>query len=92
MQESTFTIPALSPSGLTWHAEGDDDRQSAYYSRKAHVPSSSSGVTIGRGYDLSSKPPGQIISELLSAGVSFRDTLKFSKGSGLKGVAAKSFI
>lgn len=42
------------PKGqLTFDAEGNDNPNSPYYSRKPHLPPSPSGVTVGRGLDLS---------------------------------------
>lgn len=41
------------PKGqLTFDAEGNDNKDSPYFSRHIHWPGGVSGVTIGRGYDL----------------------------------------
>ncbi len=41
------------PKGqLTFDAEGNDNKDSLYFSRHIHWPGGVSGVTIGRGYDL----------------------------------------
>ncbi|EIO4562494.1 hypothetical protein LQM11_003074 [Vibrio parahaemolyticus] len=54
------------PKGqLTFDAEGNDDENSIYFTRKAHVPTNNngvvignSGVTIGRGLDVGNSPTG----------------------------------
>lgn len=38
---------------LTFNSEGNDDPSSPYYTRRPHLPPSPSGVTVGRGLDLS---------------------------------------
>ena len=54
------------PKGqLTFDAEGNNNKNSIYYSRIPHVPLvGKSGVTIGRGYDLSQHTKDTIIKDL----------------------------
>lgn len=75
---------------VTWASEGSEGGR--YHSRKLTVPSSTSGLTIGRGYDMKKKTQTTIISNLSSAGISAKkiDTLK--KAAGLSGPAAEWFI
>lgn len=40
---------------MTFDQEGLENPGKKYHSRVPHVPSSSSGVTIGRGYDMKYK-------------------------------------
>ncbi|MGJ7517083.1 pesticin C-terminus-like muramidase [Pseudomonas baetica] len=80
---------------LTFDVEGNDieDPKNSghrYFSRKAHWPGGSSGVTIGRGYDLGQRPTPQ--ADLLSAGIS-EPLLSWLIGAkGLKGQAAKAYM
>jgi hypothetical protein len=37
---------------ITFEAEGVENQSSPYHSRYFHVPTPSSGLTIGRGYDM----------------------------------------
>ena len=85
---------ALKPSrGLvTFESEGVEKPGSPFHSRVFHVPTSSSGLTIGRGYDMKMKSKAKIVADLTSAGVSPADAQKISGAAGLSGQAAKSFI
>jgi hypothetical protein len=75
---------------LTYGAEGCEG--GPYHSRKLHVPSARSGLTIGRGYDMKEKSANKINQDLLNAGVSkeFADLL--APASGLYGASAEQFI
>ena len=52
---------------VTWDSEGSEGGR--FHSRRPHVPSDSSGVTIGRGYDMKSRPRSAVLTDLLRAGV-----------------------
>jgi len=54
---------------LAWDSKGNNDPNSQFFSRKAHVPSSASGVTIGRGYDLKHRASAEASEDLLAAGI-----------------------
>jgi len=45
---STSTVPAKGK--VTWNSEGREGGK--YHSRKLLVPNNSSGLTLGRGYDM----------------------------------------
>lgn len=75
---------------LTFDAEGTEG--GVYHSRSAHVPSDSSGVTIGRGYDMKTKDAAKIKKDLKAAKLADADAETFSKAAGLKGDAARKFI
>ena len=77
---------------ITYDAEGNDDPDSIWYSRRPHVPSSSSGVTIGRGYDMRDKTKSQIERDLKEAGINEQKAKLFSEAAGLKGKDAKDFL
>ena len=77
---------------LTFNAEGNNKKGSRYYSRKPHVPGKSSGITLGRGYDMGLKSVVQIATDLLQAGLSSGLAKLFSKGAGLKGQSATEFL
>ena len=75
---------------VTWESEGTEGGM--FHSRKLHVPTQASGLTIGRGYDMKQKNPGQIVTDLSRAGIGLADAQKLSQASGLFGNTAKSFI
>jgi hypothetical protein len=75
---------------LTFEAEGQEG--GPYHSRKLHVPGPSSGLTIGRGYDMKEKSKQQIIADLKSVGIGEVDAKKLAKAAGLIGNKAKQFI
>ncbi|MGF1836407.1 pesticin C-terminus-like muramidase [Photobacterium sanguinicancri] len=75
---------------LTWNAEGNEG--GVYHSRKLHVPSESSGVTVGRGYDLRRKKSALIRKDLAAAGLKPEVISKLASAVGLKGKQAKQFI
>lgn len=61
-------------------------------SRVLHVPSSTSGLTIGRGYDMKEKSAQKIINDLVEAGVDEEHAKLLGEASGLSGDEAKIFI
>lgn len=67
---------------ITFDAEGQEGGR--FHSRELHVPSGSSGVTIGRGYDMSQKSAFRIKRDLMAAGVSKEDAEKLSGAHGKK--------
>jgi len=52
----------------------------------------SSGLTVGRGYDLGLKNSGQVVNALTKAGVDKDNATLISKAVGLSGTKAKDFI
>ncbi|MCK8600115.1 pesticin C-terminus-like muramidase [Desulfoferrobacter suflitae] len=76
---------------LTFDAEGQEI-SGLYFSRRPHVPSNSSGVTLGRGYDLKSKKQSQILADLTKSGLDPELAEKFAGAAGLKGDAANQYI
>jgi len=85
-------MSALQPviGKLTFASEGAE--KGPYHSRTLHVPSVSSGLTIGRGYDMKLKSTIKIKRELITAGLKIDDATKLSKAAKLFGSSAKSFI
>lgn len=83
-------IPMPSRGILTFEAEGTEGGR--YHSRKPHVPSSASGVTIGRGYDMKMRTGSGIVADLQRAGLSPTDAAKFRHASGKAGQTASDFI
>ena len=75
----------------TFDAEGSESR-GLYRSRILHWPGGSSGVTIGRGYDMGHRTPLQIVSELTYAGVTHDDARWFSQAALLRGESARRFV
>jgi hypothetical protein len=82
----------VSRGQITFDAEGNDDPSSPYYSRKPHVPSSRSGITIGRGYDLKLRSKSQVDTDLVGVGIPGSIAQKFSDGVGLEGQAARDYL
>ncbi|WP_313518798.1 hypothetical protein [Pseudomonas sp.] len=79
------------PQGqLTFDAEGNDITNSVYFSRVAHWPQSSSGLTIGRGYDLGQRPHPE--TDLTEAGVTEPLFSWLIGAKGLKGQSAKMYL
>lgn len=79
------------PKGqLTFDAEGAEG--GIYHSRKPHVPTDSSGVTIGRGYDLKERTQQSVIKDLTDAGLSMQHADAYAQGVGLAGALARDFI
>jgi hypothetical protein len=68
---------------LTFDSEGNEGGR--YHSRTLHVPGLSSGLTIGRGYDMGAKSPGQITSDLVAAGVDLASAKTVSGAATLRG-------
>lgn len=84
------SITAPSKGILTWEAEGQEG--GLYHSRVLHVPSSSSGLTLGRGYDMRDKSSSFISAQLVKAGLNLVDANRLAAAARLKGRAAESFI
>lgn len=92
LKDSYTKIAIVTPTFgvVTWESEGAEGGY--YHSRKLHVPSSWSGLTIGRGYDMKFKSQTKVISDLTSAGVDSQKILVIKKAVGLYGNTAKQFI
>jgi hypothetical protein len=75
---------------LTFDAEGQEGGR--YASRYLHVPSDSSGLTIGRGYDMKKKSGSQILADLVSAGLTQEDANKLTPAARLSGALARTFV
>lgn len=86
----TTTLVRPGRGGLTFDSEGTEGGR--YHSRTLHVPGPSSGLTIGRGYDMGSKSAGQITSDLVAAGVDLTSAKVLSGAATLRGENAKKFI
>jgi len=78
---------------LTYNAEGNNISSSIYYSRVIHWPGNDlSGVTLGRGYDMGDRTETAVYSDMVASGIPSEQATKISKGAGLKGNAARSFV
>ena len=88
---STPAAPEAPSIGLvTWDSEGTEGGR--FHSRTLSVPSDSSGLTIGRGYDMKERSAAAIAADLSAAGVPGADAARISKAAGLAGAAARKFI
>lgn len=73
---------------LTTLGEGSDAQTS-----HIHRPNTrSSGVTLGKGYDIGSRSAQQVVKELTAAGMRESQARMISAGAGLKGDMAGAFI
>lgn len=77
---------------LTFDAEGNNNPDSRYFSRRAHAPTLNSGVTIGRGYDMKHRSKEAILKDFELAGIAPDDRKKLAEGSKLTGEEAKAFV
>jgi hypothetical protein len=68
----------VSEGQTTFDAEGSDNPKSLYYSRRASVPTESSGLTIGRGYDMKERDRDEIVEDLTSAGLDPEAAAKYA--------------
>jgi len=87
-----FSKPSGMEGQVTYDSEGNDDSQSQYFSRRPHVPSSKSGVTIGRGYDMKTKNKNKIKNDLITSGVNLTIADKLSSAAGKSGGIAEIYI
>jgi LysM repeat protein len=84
--------PFIVASGqLTFDAEGMET-EGPYFSRKPHVPGSTSGVTIGRGYDMKERSQHEVVEDLCAAGVPVDTATQLSQCRGLSGAQAENFL
>ena len=83
-------IPEPAVGRLTFDAEGQEG--GPFHSRHFHVPSSSSGLTIGRGYDMKLRSKSQVRDDLLAAGLESAQAALISQAAGRKGEQAEEFI
>jgi len=91
--ESVFAVgllPLPAEGLLTWDAEGREG--GLYHTRRLHVPSAASGLTVGRGYDMKFRTSGQIHSDLTAAGVGANDATLIAAAGGLSGQSAVDHI
>ncbi|BEU02943.1 hypothetical protein OAG1_17430 [Agarivorans sp. OAG1] len=87
-----FTRTSLTPpmqGRVTWDAEGTEGGR--FHSRILHVPSISSGLTLGRGYDMKHKTAAGILADLTKAGIDAVLATRLSNAAGLSGKAAEQF-
>ncbi|VAW49734.1 hypothetical protein MNBD_GAMMA04-1169 [hydrothermal vent metagenome] len=85
-------MSALQPvfGKITFESEGTE--QGPFHSRRFHVPTPRSGLTIGRGYDMKMKNSFKINQDLVAAGISSADAKLIAQATGLFGSSAKAFI
>lgn len=91
--DSTRTTRAVTNptrGSLTWGAEGTEGGR--YHSRILHVPSATSGVTIGRGYDMKYRSAAEITQHLISVGVTAERAAVIARSAGLSGNKATESI
>lgn len=76
---------------LTFDAEGSEERGRGF-SRKPRVPSASSGVVIGRGYQLRDRSEAEICCDLAEAGIAENQARALASCRHLTGAKARKFV
>ena len=85
--------PTISEGRITFDAEGNNIPTSPFFSRVVHWPGNDlSGVTLGRGYDMGSRPEIEIYDHMTSAGIAHDQATKIAQAHGKKGVIAQQFV
>jgi hypothetical protein len=74
----------------TWKVEEDPKGPTA--SLNASVPSNTSGVTLGHGYDMKERSADQIETQLIAAGVDEKIAKAYRSAAGLSGKKAKAWV
>lgn len=77
---------------LTFDAEGNDNPRSRFFSRKLHVPTAWSGITVGRGYDIKYKNYRTVYRDLVGTGIAKNLAKKIANGVGKRGRTARKYI
>lgn len=85
-----MAIPKPRNGRLTFDAEGHEGGR--FHSRQFHVPSSGSGLTIGRGYDMKSRSKSEVRDDLTAAGLDPATAALISQAAGKRGDDAEEFI
>ena len=67
---------------LTFEAEGQEG--GPFHSRRFHVPSSGSGLTIGRSYDMKLRSKSDVRDDLIMARLDAAKAVLISQAAGLK--------
>ena len=86
-KDNPFRVPK---GQVTFDSEGTEGGR--YHTRTPHVPSDTSGLTIGRGYDMKEKTKAQIKKDLTDAGLSEADAEAYAGAAGLSGEKARQYI
>ena len=84
------SIPKPKAGRLTFDAEGHEG--GPFHSRHFHVPSESSGLTIGRGYDMKLRTRSEIRDHLLESGLDMVVAALISQAAGMSGARAEEFV
>lgn len=83
-------IPRPAIGSLTFDAEGQEG--GPFHSRRLHVPGATSGVTLGRGYDMKMRSQAAVRRDLVAAGLDPEEAARLCKGARLSGEDARAFI
>jgi hypothetical protein len=86
-EPNDFVVPR---GQLTFDAEGNEGGR--WHSRTPHVPSDSSGLTVGRGYDMKHRTAEQITKQLTEAGLSADAAKRYAGAAGLSGDKAREYM
>jgi hypothetical protein len=84
------SLPPPGMGRLTFDAEGQEGGR--YHSRHLHIPSQSSGLTLGRGYDMKNRSRSEVRDDLVAAGVAPEKAALLSQAAGRSGAQAEEFV
>lgn len=82
--------PSSGITKQTWNVEGDSGSPAKTLS--PHVPTDSSGVTLGRGYDMKERSAAQIETQLKAAGIDAALAKKYSGAAKKVGESARKWV
>ena len=88
-----FTVTAVTAPSfgvVTWASEGTEG--GTFHSRCFSVPSATSGLTIGRGYDMKERTQHDISNDLTAIGLNQAQAGTIKKAAGLSGTTARQFV
>lgn len=75
---------------VTWASEGTEG--GTFHTRCFSVPSATSGLTIGRGYDMKDRTPQSVSTDLVAVGLAQARVATIKKAAGLSGSEARNFV
>lgn len=92
VREGQFTFDAEGVDYLTAVEPFRQPTTLKHFSRILYWPGKRSGVTLGRGYDMKERSPGEIMTHLRQAGIEEYKAIICSKGAGFAGIQAANFV
>ncbi|XP_048585031.1 uncharacterized protein LOC5513301 isoform X2 [Nematostella vectensis] len=82
----------VSDGEMSFEEDGDEDPDSPTFSRRPHLGCDVCGIEVGRGYDLANRRPVDVMRDMKDIGLDYKDAMRLSRASGMRGKKAKYFI